>query len=81
MYEYDVTCTRRYLRHRCVTGAVGVEEAEMAARLLRAAVRVSAVCRVSPVPVLSRGMAAGGERVKVYFISVVTAFNFYLSSI
>ncbi|XP_060764525.1 cytochrome c oxidase subunit 5B, mitochondrial [Neoarius graeffei] len=32
----------------------------MAARLLRAAVRASALCRVSSAPVLSRGMAAGG---------------------
>ncbi|TUN30348.1 Phosphatidylinositol 4-phosphate 5-kinase type-1 beta [Bagarius yarrelli] len=33
----------------------------MAARLLRAAVRVSAVCRVSQAPVLSRGLASGGR--------------------
>ncbi|MCI4388631.1 hypothetical protein PGIGA_G00088240 [Pangasianodon gigas] len=49
------------LRHQCASGAFGAEaEAEMAARLLRAAVRASALCRGSPAPLLSRGMAAGG---------------------
>lgn len=58
----------------------GAFEAEagavMAARLLRAAVRASALCRVSSAPVLSRGMAAGGERINSELI--FSNVGFYL---
>lgn len=53
----------------------------MAARLLRAAVRASALCRVSSTPVLSRGMAAGGERINNHCISLILGLIDYLSSI
>lgn len=71
---------RSLLRHQCASGAVEAG-AVMAARLLRAAVRASALCRGSSAPVLSRGMAAGGKRVINDFISVMSGFIYYLASI
>lgn len=82
MCKTSLVCAGRrcLLRHQCASAAVLAEaEAEMAARLLRVAARASALCRVSPAPVLTRGMAAGGERINNGFISIISGFMYYFA--